>query len=104
MQPWDPNCITRDGVPTLQCIPSVFNNIVHAVLLFSGLVALVFIIIGGMKYIHAEGDAKSAEGARKTLTYAILGLVLVLMAYFIITFIAYITKQNCILQFGFTNC
>lgn len=96
-------CIVND-VPTLACIPAVFRNLVNAALLFSGLVALVFIIISGIKYIHSEGDAKQLEGARKTFTYAVLGLVLILLSFFLINLIAYLTNQRCITQFGFTNC
>lgn len=98
-----PGCV-KDGVPTLECLPAVFTNVVHGALLFSGLVALIFIIVGGIKFIRSEGDPKQAESARHTVTYAVLGLFLVLLSFFILGIIAFITRQECITQFGFTNC
>ena len=97
--PGDPN-----GVATLQCVPIVFENIVRAALLFAGVAALFFILISGVRLITSSGDPKAVEGARKTLTFAIIGLVIILLSFFIISVIGYITGVDCINQFGFTNC
>jgi thiosulfate reductase cytochrome b subunit len=97
------SCVVND-VPTLNCLPVVFENVIRAALLFSGVVALFFIILSGIKMITSGGDPKQLEGARQTLTYAIIGLVIVLLSFFIISTIGYITGVQCINQFGFTNC
>ena len=93
-----------DKVATLKCIPAVFQNLVTAALLFAGVVALFFIIFGGIKLILSQGDPKQVEGAKHTLTYAILGLVLILLSFLILNFISYVTRIPCILKFGFENC
>ena len=98
-----PGCIVND-VATLQCIPVVFENIVRAALIFAGVVALFFILISGIRLITSSGDPKAIEGARKTLTFAIIGLVIILLSFFIISMIGYITGVDCINSFGFTNC
>lgn len=106
-QDWNsivPNCVTNDGIPTLQCIPAVFRNVVNAALTFVGLTALIMIIYSGIKFINSHGDAKQVEGAKNTFTYAIMGLVLVLLSFLIINLISYITKVDCINKFGFNNC
>ncbi|MBI2032062.1 MAG: hypothetical protein HYT09_00275 [Candidatus Levybacteria bacterium] len=100
------NCVVdknavEGGVLTLSCIPQVFQNIVVWLLLFAGVGALFFLILGGYKFITSGGDAKSAEGARKTITYAIIGLLLILLSFFIINSIAYFTGVGCITKFGF---
>lgn len=94
------DCVV-DGVATLACIPVLFTNIIDAAFLLSGTVAMFFIVVAGIKYITSGGDAKQAEGARKTLTYAIIGLVVVLLSFFIINVISAVTGNECIKKFGF---
>ena len=55
---------------------------------FSGALAILFIVIGGVKYITAGGNEKQVASAKSTLTYAIIGLLLVLMSSVILKLIA----------------
>lgn len=99
-------CI-KGGVATLECIPKVFQNVINGALLFSGVVALFFIIFSGIKLMLSQGDPKQVEGARHTLTYAIAGLLLILLSFLIINLISSVTKVHCILgilEFGFESC
>lgn len=91
-------------VATLKCIPVVFQNIVSAALLFAGIVAVILIIISGIKFLTSGGDPKQVEGARHTLTYAIIGLIVILFSFAIINLIADITGVQCIKFFGFDSC
>ena len=104
----DWNIIVKDcvvnGVATLKCIPAVFQNVVNGLLIFSGIVAVFMILYAGYKYISAGGDPKQADSARNTLTYAVIGLVIILISFFIVNFISGITGTACIQQFGFDNC
>lgn len=97
------NCV-ENGVATLKCIPVVFNNVVLAALTFAGAVALILIIVSGIKFIFSGGDAKQTEGAKNTMTYAIIGLVLILVSFFIINIISNFTGTTCIQVFGFDSC
>lgn len=94
----------KDGAATLECIPKVFQNVINGALLFSGVVALFFIIFAGIKLMLSQGDPKQVEGARHTLTYAILGLFLILLSFLILSLISYVTRVPCILKFGFESC
>lgn len=95
---------TYSGIASLSCIPFIIQNIIFWLLVFAGTVALILVIIAGIKFITSGGDAKQAEGARKTLTFAILGLVLILFSFAILNFIAKTTGINCITKFGFDVC
>lgn len=101
--PWD-NCVNEAGVATLRCVPVVFQNIVTAALMFAGVAAVFFIIIGGYKFMTSGGDPKAVESARKTAIYAIIGLVLILMSFAIVQFISISTGVKCINAFSFENC
>ena len=98
-----PNCIVN-GVATLSCIPGVFQNLVAAALGFAGVVALFLIVYSGIRFITSSGDPKAVEGARNTLTWAIIGLIVIILSFTIIKFIAVFTGATCINQFGFDNC
>lgn len=102
--PWDSCVIKETGVATLRCVPVVFQNIVTAALMFAGITAVFFIIIGGYKFMTSGGDPKAVEGARKTIIYAVLGLVLILLSFAIVQFISISTGVKCINAFGFDSC
>jgi len=68
-------------------IPKLLGNIISIASFISGVVAVIFIIVGGIRYITSAGNARAREGAQKTLIYAIGGLVLSISAYGILTFI-----------------
>jgi hypothetical protein len=97
------SCVVN-GVPTIQCIPIIFVNIINAALLFSGVTALAFIIISGLTLMNSAGDPKKVASAKGTLTYAIIGMVLILLAFGIVNVIGNLTGVSCIAVFGFTNC
>ena len=52
-----------------------------------GIIAVVMIILGGLKYITSGGDSSKVGSAKNTLLYAIIGLVIVVMAQVIIHFV-----------------
>lgn len=50
-------------------------------------IALLMIIIGGFRYVIAKGDPQDMAGARDTIIYAIVGLLVTLIAYSVVTFV-----------------
>lgn len=67
-------------VATLRCIWPLFSNIINAAIVLSGVVALIFIIWSGIQIITANGDAEKVSGAKKTLTFAIVGFVFIALS------------------------
>ena len=102
MMDW--NSCTPNGIPTLRCIPIVFNNLIYWALIFAGVVAVFFIIVAGLKYINSGGDQKQVQGARQTLTWAIIGLIVILFSFFLVNILATTLGVTCILNFGFDTC
>lgn len=104
-----PNCVTPEGTATISCIPAVFQLILNFAFGFAGITAVFFIFFAGLKFLMSGGDPKQAEGARKTLTYAIIGLIVILLSVAIINLIAknFTLGQagsNCLLNFGLIHC
>ncbi|HSX29896.1 MAG TPA: hypothetical protein VLE73_05040 [Candidatus Saccharimonadales bacterium] len=67
------------------------NNIVKVIItVFSivvGVTAVIMIMVGGFKYITSAGDAGAISSAKKTIVYAIVGLVVVAFAQAIVMFV-----------------
>ena len=80
-----------DGVATLQGFEGIFENVVNVALGLGGVILFIMLIVGGFKFITAGGDPKTLEGAKKTLTYAIAGIVLVALSFLILRFISTFT-------------
>ena len=68
-------------------IGNVITAIVNVLSAIVGAVAVVMIIIAGFKYVTAGGDTNNISGAKSTLTYAIIGLVIVALAQIIVHFV-----------------
>ena len=68
-------------------IKARIKTIVNTLLGFVSVIALIFFIWGGFQYITSAGDEQKAEGAKKTLIYATIGLVVIGLAAVIVNFI-----------------
>lgn len=99
----DANCVYR-GTVTIDCAPQLVKNIIYWMLIFAGTVALFFVILGGFKLLTSGGDPKGVGGAKKTITWALIGLVIILSSFLILNVIAKTTGLGCIERFGFGQC
>jgi len=88
-----------NGVATLDCIFPLIANLIYWLFLFSGTISLIIIIVSGLRFITSGGDSKSVDTAKKSMTYAVMGLLLVFLAFFILNVIAYVTNMACIRNF-----
>lgn len=79
------------GQPSCNTTPKGLNSTIQAIInVLSALVAVVaviMIIIGGFRYVTSAGNPESAKGARNTILYAVIGLVIVSIAQIIVHFV-----------------
>lgn len=76
-------------------IASIILRIANFLIYLAGAVAVVFIIVGGYYMIvNPSGDSKKLETGRKILTGAIVGLILVLVAYTIVTLVSTLVTSD----------
>lgn len=61
-------------------LPEVFGLIINLVIGVAVVLAVIFLGIGGIKYITSGGDAKAADAARSAITNAVIGLVIAIGA------------------------
>lgn len=65
-------------------IVKVVRGAIQFILVVAFVLAFIFLIIGGIRWITAGGDEKAVAGARGMITAALIGLVIVLVSYAII--------------------
>jgi len=65
----------------------VFKKITNVILYIVGIVAVIMLIIGGIKYVVSGGDAKKVTDAKNTILYAIIGLIIAFLAFAIVNFV-----------------
>lgn len=65
----------------------IFKTITNTVLYIVGVVAVIMLIIGGVKYVVSGGDAKKVTDAKNTVLYAIIGLIIAFLAFAIVNFV-----------------
>lgn len=68
-------------------IGSVISAVITILLIAAALIALFFLIWGGIRWITSGGDKSKVESARNTIIASIIGLVIALLAFFIITIV-----------------
>ena len=66
---------------------SVLSNGLDIVYFVAGIAAIIVIIIAGIMYTISGGDAGQTKAAKETILYAVVGLVVILMAFTITGFV-----------------
>ncbi len=65
---------------------TIIKSIVNILMFVIGAVAVVMIVIGGLRYTLAQGDSASLQAAKSTILYSVIGLVVSILAYSIVGF------------------
>lgn len=74
--PWNPTDISDFG--------TLVNQIINFVAAFVGVVAVLYLIMSGFNYIMSQGNAKKVAAAKNAMMNAIIGIVIVIIAYIIV--------------------
>ncbi|TAK89083.1 hypothetical protein EPO04_03210 [Patescibacteria group bacterium] len=64
-----------------------FRDITNTVLFLVGAVAVIALIYGGFRYVTSAGNSKNVEDAKSTILYAIIGIVVAILAYAVVNFV-----------------
>lgn len=64
-----------------------FTQLTNTILFFVGIVSVIMLIWGGLRYIVSGGDSKKVTDAKNTVLYAIIGLVISLLSFAIVNFV-----------------
>ena len=62
-------------------------QLIDIFLYFAGAIALIFLIVGGFQYIASRGNEEATEKAKKSIAGAVIGIVIIVMSYAIVTIV-----------------
>lgn len=68
-------------------------TVVNILSVIVGVIAVIMIIVAGFRYVTSGGKEESVKGAKNTILYAIIGLVIVALAQIIVHFVLAKTKD-----------
>lgn len=75
------------GLPQIAASDANLQVVLQIVFGLVGAIAVVMIIVGSLRYVASQGNPQEAAKARGTLLYAILGLVIAVIAELLVTFV-----------------
>ena len=68
-------------------VSGFFDDLVSTMLFALGMVCVIVIIIGGIRYATADGDQGRIKSAKDTILYAVIGLIVAIFAFAIVNFV-----------------
>lgn len=66
---------------------STVSTIINVIIGVVGIVSVIFIVIGGLSYVTSAGDPGKAKKAKDTILYAVIGLIVAVLAFAIVNFV-----------------
>lgn len=89
------NCVETDNQGGTK-VDSVIKTIVRMLGIFAGILAVIMIIVSGIKYITSGGDSSKIASAKNALVYALVGLIIVALSQVIVRFVLGQTAKSTI--------
>lgn len=68
-------------------LTDVIKTVINVLLFIIGSLSVIMIIVGGIRYVVSNGDSSQITNAKNTIMYAVVGLIIALLAYAIVNFV-----------------
>lgn len=65
----------------------IFQTITNVLLFIIGAISVIMLIIGGIRYVVSGGDQAAVTSAKNTILYAVIGIVVAILAYALVNFV-----------------
>ena len=65
----------------------IFRTVTNVLLFIIGAVSVIMLIIGGFRYVVSQGDQQQVQSAKNTILYAVVGIVVAILAYAAVNFV-----------------
>ena len=72
------------NIPKVEATNATVTNLFNGVLMIAGVVAVIFIILGGIKYSTSQGDSNATAQAKEMLIYSLVGIVVIMLSFAIV--------------------
>ncbi|HET9411448.1 MAG TPA: hypothetical protein VFO38_01205 [Candidatus Saccharimonadales bacterium] len=81
-----------DSLNTQPSVMTTIKNVTNLLVFVVGAIAVIMIIIGGIRYVTSAGEQAAITGAKNTILYAIVGVIVAIAAYAIVNFVTTFVK------------
>ena len=68
-------------------LPDLIVGILNAIIAISGIIAVIFVLIGGINYMTSAGDSAKLQKAKSTILYACIGMIIAVLSFAIVNFV-----------------
>ena len=65
----------------------IIGTAIIVIFIVAIVIALIWLVIGGIKWITSSGDSSKVEAARNQIIAAVIGLIIVFLSFFILNFV-----------------
>lgn len=72
-------------------LSTILNQVLPMVMVVASLVCLAILLTGSFTYVTSSGEPEKIKKARNTITYSIIGLILIFLSYLMVRVVSYIT-------------
>lgn len=83
LTPNSPVCVAAQKDNATSMVTIIINTMLYVL----GIIAVVMIVVGGIRYTTSAGDASRVKGAKDTIMYAVVGLIVAILAFAIVNFV-----------------
>ncbi len=90
---------TQADISQNQDLGSLVSTIIQGILGILGLIFVILLVYGGVQWMTAMGQEEKIKKAKKTIVNSVIGLVIIILAYAIVTYVIYLLDQNDIIYY-----
>jgi len=81
------NAAAGDLAANKLSVAGIFSTVANVLIFLVGAISVIVLIIGGLRYVVSGGNPAQVQGAKNTILYAIVGIVVALAAFAIVSFV-----------------
>ena len=81
------NCASNNTQANLTGSDGILTNVVNILIVAAAIASVIMIVIGGFRYIFSQGQDTNTKAAKDTILYAVVGLVVSILAFAIVNFV-----------------
>jgi len=78
---------STNDVPKIKDLEGIVGNVISATLGLGAITVFIMLVVAGFKFLTSGGDPKATDSAKKTITFAIAGVVILALSYLLLVFI-----------------
>jgi hypothetical protein len=92
----NPECSHGKGQPVdlFNGSAGIVPRFINLMLFIVGILAIIFLIFGGIRYVISGGDKSKVDAAKNTILYAIVGLIVAILGYAIVSWVVSVIGTN----------